>query len=377
MIRIEKCRTERSAVGATLLLPLSAAFALLALAACSKPTPITDTSAKVAYFTAAPAASDDATYTGVVHARTESNLGFRVAGKVVERLVDPGDNVKQGQALMKLDGVDYALATSAARAAVTAAFARNVQAKSDELRLRKLLASGAVSAQAYEQSKAAADAAVAQLDAERARENQTAHQAEYALLRADMDGVVMDVPVEPGQVVSAGQTVVKLARRGAREAIINIPENALEQAKRAATASLYAQAGTQFPARLRELSAAADPMTRTYQARYTLTGAGEQAPLGATVTVHLTGGKSAISTMIAAPVGALIDKGQGPAVWVIDSKTSTVSLRPVKIGRLGEETVGLASGVNVGEHIVAFGAHLLKAGQKVALLTPVRTGGGS
>jgi multidrug efflux pump subunit AcrA (membrane-fusion protein) len=107
-----------------------------------------------------------------------------------------------------------------------------------------------------------------------------------------------------------------------------------------------------------------------------LTGAGEQAPLGATVTVRLTGGKPATSAMIAAPVGALIDKGQGPSVWVIDSKTSTVSLRPVKIGRLGEETVGLASGVNVGERIVAFGAHLLKAGQKVALLTSVKTGNG-
>ncbi|MGP1613506.1 MAG: hypothetical protein ACTS5Y_00315, partial [Pollutimonas bauzanensis] len=158
--------------------------ATVGLAGCQKPAAAPATLARVAYFSAAPAAGDGASYTGVVRARTESSLGFRVPGKILERLVDPGDTVKAGQALMKLDATDYGLALAASRASIQAALARHIQASADEARLRKLLASGAVSAQAYEQARAAADTASAQLDAERAQARQIQHQADYAVLRA-------------------------------------------------------------------------------------------------------------------------------------------------------------------------------------------------
>lgn len=353
---------RRSIIGATL---------LLSLAACSQPATEPDQPAKVAWFKAEPAAANKATFTGVVHARTESNLGFRVNGKVVERLVDPGQSVRKGQALMRIDPVDYELASSAAHAAVIAAQAHQAQAVADEARLRKLLATGAVSAQSYEQAKAAADTAIAQANAEAARARQADHQRDYSVLVADMDGVVMDVPVDAGQVVAAGQTVVKLAREGAREALVYLPENALPLAKRPATATLYSEQDHSYPATLRELASVSDPLTRTYLARYTLGGDAARAPLGATVTVQMDGAKSA---QISVPVSALVDQGKGTGVWVIDAKTSTVSLRAVTVARLGEEQAVLADGLAPGERAVAFGGHLLKAGQKVALLATAKSG---
>jgi RND family efflux transporter MFP subunit len=357
-------------------LPMAASIAILALSlsGCGKPAVSTEPVAKVAYFNAIAATSSGASYTGVVHARTESNLGFRIAGKILQRLVDPGDSVKAGQPLMKLDPVDYELATTASRALVQAAKARDVQASSDEARLRKLLETGAVSKQAYEQVKAAADSAAAQLEAARSQSRQTENQADYAILRADVTGVVMDVPVEPGQVVGAGQTVVKLAKSGAREAVISVPEQALKSLPSTASASLYSDSKTGFAAKLRELSSVADPLTRTYQAKYVLSGAGDQAPLGATVTIHTAGDSKAANMLIASPVSALVDKGDGPSVWVIDPANSTVSLRKVKVERLGEEVVSIAGGIAVGERVVAFGSHLLKPGQKVELLAPVKVG---
>ena len=356
---------RRSVVGAAL---------LLGLAACSQPAPPQDSVARVAWFTAQPASSGVATFTGVVHARTESNLGFRVAGKIVERLVDPGQTVHKGQPLMRIDAVDYDLALAAARSSVDAAQARQVQAVAEEARLRNLLAHGATSAQAYEQAKAAADAAIAQTRAESARARETEHQRDYAVLLADMDGVVLEVPADVGQVVSAGQSVVKLARQGVREAQVFLPEQELALAKRPASASLYSEPGSAAPATLRELAAVADPQTRTYLARYTLSGSAAQAPLGATVTIRIA---TASSAAISVPVSALTDQGNGPAVWVIDNKTSTVSLRPVTVAQLGEEQASLSQGLAAGERAVAVGGHLLKAGQKVRLLAESKTGSGS
>ncbi|RFP16396.1 efflux RND transporter periplasmic adaptor subunit [Duganella sp. BJB475] len=354
----------RTVVGASL---------LLVLAACSQPAPPPDAVAKVAWFTAQPAAAGMASFTGVVHARTESNLGFRVAGKIVERLVDPGQNVHRGQPLMRIDAADYELALAAAHSAVDAAQARQAQAVAEEARLRNLLAHGAVSTQAYEQSKAAADAAIAQTRADTARARETGHQRDYAVLLADVDGVVLEVPADVGQVVSAGQSVVKLASRGAREALVYLPEQELALARRPASAVLYSEPGSTAPATLRELAAVADPQTRTYLARYTLGGSAGQAPLGATVTIHIATAAAAISV----PVSALTDQGHGPGVWVIDSKTSTVSLRPVTVAQLGEEQARLSQGLAAGERAVAVGGHLLKAGQKVLLLPETKAGSGS
>ena len=163
-------------------------------------------------------------FTGVVAARVQSDLAFRVGGKVVARLVDAGQVVRRGQALMRIDPTDYALATQAAAGTVAAARARAVQTSADEARYRDLVSAGAVSASAYDQAKAAALAARAQLATAEAQARVSRNDAGYTLLVADADGTVSETLAEPGQVVSAGQPVVRLARSGPREAIVALPE---------------------------------------------------------------------------------------------------------------------------------------------------------
>ena len=170
-----------------------------------------------------------ARYTGVVRARTESNLGFRVAGKIAERLVNAGDTVKKGQPLLKLDPVDYQLALQSARAAVEAARAVTTQACLEQERVRILVEKRAESRDALEKVNAVAESSAAQLRAAESQANLAANQASYTTLVSDSDGIVMTTLAEPGQVVSPGQTVIVLARDGAREAAVDIPEASLEE----------------------------------------------------------------------------------------------------------------------------------------------------
>ncbi|MGC1303000.1 MAG: efflux RND transporter periplasmic adaptor subunit, partial [Caulobacteraceae bacterium] len=156
----------------------------------------------------------DLAFTGVVSARVQSDLGFRVQGKVIERLVDTGQTVRRGQLLMRIDRTDYALVLTAQTHSVAAARAKAVQTAADEVRYRDLVAAGAVSASTYDQIKAGAEAARAELNAAEAQAKVAGDQADYAVLRADSDGVVVETLAEPGQVVAAGQTVVKLAHAG-------------------------------------------------------------------------------------------------------------------------------------------------------------------
>jgi len=349
----------------------------LALAACSPAeTAVTPEPPLVQVVAVAPATGAVARYTGVIRARTESNLGFRVGGKIFERLVDPGDPVRRGQPLMRLDRTDFTLALNAARASVEAARAQMIKAKADEERSRKLVGDGWTSKQTYDQNKAAADAAIAQFASAEAQAGQIANQAGYSELQADADGVVMEVPSEPGQVVAAGQTVVKLARDGAREAEVFLPEGSRHLAKGIALATLYAEGEKTFPATLRELSATADPVTRTYRARYILSGGGETAPLGATVTLQLKAAQAPPTASVLVPLGALFDQGSGSAVWRYDAETQTVAAQPVAVARLSEESAEVASGLNPGDRIVSLGAHLLKAGQKVRQASASMTGVG-
>ncbi len=158
---------------------------------------------------------------------------------------------------------------------------------------------------------------------------------------------------------------MKLARDGAREAEVFLPEGSRQRAKGTASATLYAEGETTYPAKLRELSATADPATRTYRARYILSGGGETAPLGATVTLQLIPAQGQARASVSVPLGALFDQGGGSAVWRYDAETQTVAAQPVTVARLSEETAEVASGLTPGDRIVALGAHLLRAGEKV------------
>ena len=304
-------------------------------------------------------------FTGVVAARMQSDLAFRVGGKVVARLVDAGQVVRRGQALMRIDPSDYALATQAAAGTVAAARARAVQTSADEARYRDLVSAGAVSASAYDQAKAAALAARAQLATAEAQARISRNDAGYTLLVADADGTVAETLAEPGQVVGAGQTVVRLARSGPREAIVALPETLRPALGTVADARTYG--GTDGKARLRQLSDAADPATRTFEARFVLIGAPATAPLGSTITVRL--GAPGQAAMISVPLGAIYDRGQGPGVWIVAGQGPKVSWRPVKLAAIDDEKATVSAGLRSGERFVALGAHMLHQGQPVRIDT--------
>lgn len=310
-----------------------------------------------------PALPAERTFTGVVSARVQSNLGFRVPGKVIERLVDVGQNVRAGQVLMRLDRKDLDLTLTARENAVASARALARQAAADEARYRQLLADGWSTRQKHEQVRALLDSANAQLAAAQAQAEVAKNEAGYSLLVADADGTVVDTLVEPGQVVAAGQPVVSLAHSGPREATVNLPETVRPALGSVAQAAVYGMSSGPSPARLRQISDAADPASRTYEARYVLGGEAAQAPLGATVTVSMaaTRGTGDASEV---PLGALYDGGKSSGVWVLDTATSTVSFRTIEVHRLAEETA-FVSGVGPGERIVALGAHLLHEGARV------------
>jgi RND family efflux transporter MFP subunit len=305
-------------------------------------------------------------FTGVVSARVQSNLGFRVSGKVIERLVDSGQGVHQGQPLMRLDRTDYTHAITTQVGNVDAARARLQQAAADEARYSGLVSSGAVSQSAYDQVKAAADSARAMLSAAEAQLKVAQNEGAYATLVADADGTVVETLAEPGQFVSAGQIVVRVARAGAREAAINLPETLRPALGSTVQAILYganADSATRYSARLRQLSDAADPLTRTFEARYVLDGAAARAPLGATVTVYLK--ELERGAALSVPLGAIDDEGRGPGVWVLDRQSASVSYRSVKFIRFDGERAIVSGGIHIADPIIAVGGHFLHEGQRV------------
>lgn len=339
----------------------------LALVACGEKTPPDPRTeaplVRAATIEGAVAASR--TFTGTVAARVQSDLGFRVSGKVLERLVDAGQTVKRGQALMRIDPVDLKLAARAQQEAVAAARARTRQTAQDEARYHDLIGSGAISASAYDQVKAAADAAKAQLNAAEAQAEVARNASRYAELVADADGVVMETLVEPGQVVNAGQVVARVAHAGRREALIQLPETLRPALGSVGQATLFGNEGVAVAAKLRQLSDAADRLTRTFEARYVLDGELSNAPLGATVTVQIPDAHPAAQGGWWVPMGALSDAGKGPGVWVIEGEPAKVSWRAVAVRRLGDDGARIAGQLKRGDRVVALGTHLLREGEQV------------
>ena len=304
-------------------------------------------------------------FTGIVAAHVQSDLGFRVPGKVVGRLVDAGQTVKRGQALMRIDPTDLRLAMRAHEEAVAAAKARMRQTSDDEARQRDLVAVGAVSRSAYDRAKAAAEAARAELNAAEARADVARNETGYAVLLADADGVVVETLAEPGQVVNAGQVVVRVAHAGRREAIIELPETLRPAIGSTGRATLYGSALT-GPAKLRQLSDAANRHTRTFEARYVLEGALADAPLGSTISVQISNGRSAPALQV--PIGAIFDPGKGPGVWLVEGETPRVTWRAVQIAGLSSEAASVVGNLEAGDRVVALGAHLLHEGETVRLM---------
>jgi RND family efflux transporter MFP subunit len=304
-------------------------------------------------------------YAGTIRSRVEQNLAFRVGGKIIERRVNLGDRVSPGQLLMRLDPTDYSDGVDAAVAAVAAARSVAVRANANYERVNSLASSGSTSVDMVEQARAAKDSADAGLKAAEAQLATVRNQRAYTELRADIAGVVVELPAEAGQVTAAGQPVIKLAQVGAPEAVVGLPQ-ANHTAGETAQVTVFGATGAVYNGRLRQISAAADPSTRLFEARYVLDASLADAPLGSTVQVTPSGGDAAPSSLDV-PLSALVDKGQGTRVWVIDAKGS-VRAKPVTVARFNEETASISSGLSQGDVIVAAGAQLLNEGQVVQVI---------
>lgn len=301
------------------------------------------------------------TYTGVVKPRHESDLAFRVGGKVVARGVDVGERVIVGQVIARLDPTDYELAVRIAEADVTAARAEAGNAANEDERFRRLAPSGAATQSDLDRVKYGRLAAEAR--AERAQQALTLAQnrLSYCELRADADGVVTALPVEVGQVVSEGLLVARVARTGELEAVVNLPENRVEDASAAAHATIWAETGTGYVVKLRELSPTADPVTRTYQARFTVCDPGPDVTIGRTVTIQL--GMAAAVTSVTVPLTALGQYEGQTSVWRVDGDR-LVSV-PVEVAGYRDDSVTIVSGVRPGDVVVAAGVQKLDAGLRV------------
>jgi RND family efflux transporter MFP subunit len=303
-------------------------------------------------------------FTGTVAARVQSDLGFRVPGKVLERLIDAGQTVKRGQPLMRIDPTDLRLAMRAHEEAVAAARARAHQTAEDEVRHRNLLPDRAVSVSEYDKAKAAAESARAELKAARAQADVARNETGYAVLFADADGVVVETLAEPGHVVVAGQVVARVAHAGRREAVIELPETLRPTIGSTGRATLYGS-GLTGSARLRQLSDAANRQTRTFEARYVLEGRLADAPLGSTISVQIPDGRSAPALQV--PIGAIFDPGKGPGVWLVEGETPRVTWRAVQVAGLSNEAALVVGELEAGNRVVSLGAHLLHEGGHVRL----------
>jgi RND family efflux transporter MFP subunit len=349
------------------------------LAACAQ-APAERPAPLVATVVVGPGSAAVRRLTGEVRAQVDSPLAFRVAGQIIERPVRRGQVVRRGQMLARIDAVDIGLAAAEAQAqavaagqAVASARAAAARAAADEARLRPLVGAGGISPQAYDQAKAAAEAAAADLAGAQARlaaaqasARRAGNQNRHATLLADADGIVVDLLAEPGEVVQSGQPVVRLARAGARDAVVAVPEAMRGTIPRAATATVYGSA-RRYVASLREVTGAADPRTRSFEARYSLDGAADVPP-GATVTLELDAGRATpvAGASLTVPLGALIDRGRGHGVWVIGAK-GVVAFRPVHIAAIRDEQALVTGTLRAGERVVALGAHMLSEGQRVRM----------
>jgi RND family efflux transporter MFP subunit len=302
-------------------------------------------------------------FVGVVRARYETDLGFRVAGKITARIVNIGDRVSAGDVIARLDPQDLKLQVESAQAELSAATSNLAQAAADELRFASLRSRGYAAVADYERKKAAKDEAEGRLDRAQRALDLARNQLAYAELKADAGGVITAAPAETGQVVAIGQAVVRLAHRGEMEAVVALPETWLGEARASqATVRLWSGPKRQFMAQLRELSPQADAMTRTYAARFTIENADDTVALGMTATVTLS--HAADESVAKVPLAAILNRGTGPSVYVVDG-TGGLELRPVTVASFTEDTALITSGVNNGERVVTLGVQKLDAGQKV------------
>jgi len=352
-----------------LLAGVALAAVAVALAGCNdkvaeKPAPTRPVLVATAHYEAE---TPERSFVGTIKPRIEADMGFRVPGKVARRLVEVGQTVEIGQPLATLDEVDLKLQAEQAVAENTAATGVVAQAVAAETRAKDLRAKGWTTDAQMDSARAAADEARARLNRAERSVDLTKNSLSYATLVADARGVVTATLVEPGQVVAAGQTAIRVARFAEKEAVVAIPETLVERAKTgSATVTLWSEANKKYAAKLREISPSADPATRTYLAKFSLPDVGDNVELGMTATLTLCDKKTARVARL--PLSALYDAGDKPSFFVVDD-AGDIALKPVTIKAYESNDVVITGGVDEGAKVVALGVQKLDPSQKVRVVS--------
>jgi RND family efflux transporter MFP subunit len=348
---------------------LAIAFLAVALAGCNeivaqkaepgRPVLV----AAVHYEAESPARS----FVGTIRPRIETDMGFRVPGKIAKRLVEVGQTVEIGQPLATLDEVDLKLQAEQAEAELRAATGVLAQAGAAETRAKELRGKGWSTDAQLDQAKAAADEARARLNRAERSVELTNNSLSYATLIADTRGVVTATLVDPGQVVASGQTAIRVARFAEKEAVVSIPETLLGRAKDGtASVTLWSEPDKKYTAKLREIAPNADPATRTYLAKFSLPDAGDKVSLGMTATLTLS--DPATERVARLPLSALFSQGGDPSLYIVDN-AGEIALKPVAVKSYETKDVVITGGVDEGAKVVVLGVQKLDPAQKVRVVS--------
>lgn len=347
---------------------LLATLAAAALAACQAETAPVERPSRPVMVESVTIAGDSISreFVGVVAPRTETGLGFRIGGKLVERPVGVGDRVRAGDVIARLDAEDLTLQLESAEAEFDAATSSLAQAGADFARYEALKERGHATAADLDRKTLARDEASARLERATRSLDLARRQVGYAELRADVDGVVTATGAEPGQVVAVGQPVATIAHLEGKDVVVALPEDWFGDAADAdAKVSLWADGDRVLDARLRELSPDADAATRTYRARFAIADDDDAIAFGMTATVALTrAGEGRVARL---PLAAVFDTGKGPSVYVV-GETGHLALRPVEVAAFNAETAVITGGVADGERVVTLGVQKLQDGEHVRVV---------
>jgi RND family efflux transporter MFP subunit len=313
------------------------------------------------------AESPERSFVGTIKPRIETDMGFRVPGKVAKRLVEVGQTVDVGQPLATLDEVDLKLQVEQAEAEFRAATGVLAQAAAAETRAKELRVKGWTTDAQLDQAKASADEARARLNRAERSVELTNNSLSYATLVADTRGVVTATLIDAGQVVASGQTAIRIARIAEKEAVVAIPETLLGRAKDGvASVTLWSEPDRKYAAKLREVAPSADPATRTYLAKFSLPDADDKVSLGMTATLTLSDPKT--ERVARLPLSALFSEGGDPSLYVVDDK-GEVALKPVAVKSYETNNVVITGGVDEGAKVVVLGVQKLDPAQKVRVVS--------
>lgn len=350
---------------------LSIVGSALLLVACSRPEVAQEPVRSVKLITvSAQSLNVQGEYAAEVRARVESRLGFRVGGKLVQRQAEVGQVVQAGQLLALIDAQDYQLAAQAAQAQVGAAQSQRDVAQAEFKRFEALKNQNFISGAELDRRATALQAAQAQLIQAQSQAQAQANQAAYTRLTATASGVVTAVEAEVGQVLAAGQPVLRLAHDGPRDVVFSVSESTRMALKLGQTLrATLTSTGQSVSGKVRELGASADPVTRTYGIKLALDAA-VRWPLGATVNVSAADLPGSQSGVIQLPTSALKEEAGQTVVWVLDEASMTVNTQAVQVGAVDGQQVSITSGLKTGQKVVSAGVHVLSPGQKVTVYAP-------